>query len=100
MILVSDASKLTHADIAKMRRMRERYDWFVPAIYFDTPDLGKVIHAFNSDLAAYAALGDNQEKLSTLIRTIHDGRHYYSRGFCDLLRQYGFPIDETYYINR
>lgn len=94
-VLVSDASKLTHPDIAQMRRFRERYNWFIPAIYFDTPDLGKVIHAFNSDLAAYAALGDSQRELSKLIRTIHDGRHYYSNGFCDLLGQYGFTIDET-----
>lgn len=99
-VIVGDASKLTHPDIAQMRRFRERYDWFIPAIYFDTPDLGKVIHAFNSDLAAYAALGDSQRELGKLIRTLYDGRPYYSSGFCALLRQYGFPIDETYPSNR
>lgn len=95
-ILISDAGKLSHTDIAQMQLLRERHDWFMPAIYFDMPDLGKVIHALDSNLAAYAGPGDTRQELIRLIHALHDGRCFYSNGFCDLLHRYGFPIDKTH----
>jgi len=99
-LLIADASTLTHQDIFGISRMREQYHWFVPAIYFDKPDLGKVIHAFDSDLAGYFAWSDSPSEIATLMQHLAQGKLSYSMGFCNLLRSYGFPIDETYLINR
>lgn len=100
LVVVADISVLTHRDIAQLRSLRERYNWLSAAVFFDKPDLGKVIHAFNSDLAAYGAIDDNVEEIRKMIELITAGSTFYTTGFCNLLRHYGFPIEETHYQNR
>jgi len=94
-ILICDISKLDHATIADMRRFRERHAWFAPVVYFDQPDLGKVIHTFDSNLAGYYTHTDTAGELTGLLRSVSEGKLYYSRGFCTMLRHYGFPVEET-----
>lgn len=94
-VLISAVSVLSHGDIAQMRQMQEQYSWFIPVLYFDTPDLDKVIHAFDSDFTGYATYGDCLSELNLLVQRAAVGKLYYSTGFCNLLNSYGFSIDET-----
>ena len=95
LVLVCDSSALSHEDIIGMRLMREKYSWFVPVIYFDQPDLGKVIHTFNADLAGYCTAIDTADELTTTLHSVNAGKLYYSTGFRTLLQEYGFPIKEN-----
>ena len=95
LVLVCDSSALSHEDIIGMRLMREKYSWFLPVIYFDRPDLGKVIHTFNADLAGYCTVTDTADELTAMLHSVSAGKLYYSTGFRTLLQEYGFPIKEN-----
>ncbi len=75
--------------------MREKYTWFIPVVYFDQPDLGKVIHTFNADLAGYCAASDGFDEINLTMNNVSEGKPYYSTGFCTLLEEYGFKINEN-----
>ncbi|RYF47959.1 MAG: hypothetical protein EOO39_47640 [Cytophagaceae bacterium] len=95
LVLVCDSSALSHEDIIGMRLMREKHSWFVPVIYFDQPDLGKVIHTFNADLVGYCTVVDAAAELTAMLHNVSAGKLYYSTGFRTLLQEYGFPIKEN-----
>lgn len=91
-LLFCDASALTHRDIIQMQYLRKVNPHFAPVIYFDSPDLSKLIHTFDSDLAGYCTYTDSVDELHMLIRTLLAGKLYYSAGFCTELGEFGFPI--------
>jgi hypothetical protein len=93
-VVLIDSSSLSHDIIAEMRYIRERNELFLPIIFFDQPDLGKLIHTFNSDLAGYCTAADSAIELRHAVRVISQGRNYYSQGFCQMLESYGFPIKQ------
>lgn len=92
MLLFCDTSALTHRDIIQMQQMRKANSNFAPVIYFDSPDLGKLIQTFDSDLAGYCTHTDSVDELCKLIRAVRAGKLYYSAGFCTELSDFGFPI--------
>ena len=91
-LLFCDGGALTHRDIIQMQHMRKSNPHFAPVIYFDSLDLGKLIHTFDSDLAGYCTYTDSVDELHRLIRTVKAGKLYYSAGFCNELSEFGFPI--------
>jgi hypothetical protein len=93
-VVFIDSSSLSHDIIAEIRRIRERNPMFTPIIFFDQPDLGKLIHTFNSDLAGYCTAADPEVELRHAVRVVSQGRNYYSQGFCRMLESYGFPIKQ------
>lgn len=95
LIVLFDSSQLSHEELIEIRIMREKHSWFAPIVYFDQPDLGKVIHAFNADLAGYCASADTIVDLMTIVQAVNGGKLSYTKGFCDLLRKYGFPVVEN-----
>ncbi|MBO0931885.1 hypothetical protein [Fibrella aquatilis] len=94
-VLVCDSSVLSHEDIISIRLLREKHSWFIPVIYFDRPDLGKVIHTFNADLAGYCTATDTVDELRAMLQNVKAGKLYYSTGFRTLLQEYGFIIKEN-----
>ena len=95
LVLVCDISVLSHDDIIGIRLFREKHGWFMPVIYVDQPDLGKVIHTFNADLAGYCTATDTVDDLTMMLHSVRTGKLYYSTGFRALLQEYGFVIKEN-----
>ncbi|KAB7726451.1 hypothetical protein F5984_24330 [Rudanella paleaurantiibacter] len=101
LVLLADASALSHEIIFQIQQYRAQNALFSPVIHFDKPDLCKFIHTFNSDLAGYCAATDTNEEMGRLLRAVCAGKHYYSPGFCQMVEDLGFPIargDDDEYI--
>lgn len=94
-VLVCDSSALSHEDIISIRILREKHDWFLPVIYFDRPDLGRVIHTFDADLAGYCTATDTVDEQRAMLHEVGSGKLYFSTGFCTLLQEYGFLINKN-----
>lgn len=94
LILVADATALSHKDIHDIRQCQTQNPLFAPIIFFDQPDFAKTLHTFKCDLAGYCMALDTEAELIHTVHVVGQGKKYYSSGFSWMLEDFGFPVGQ------